>query len=390
MTTNSIAAPFSTIDLFSQESLRDPFDDYRRLRDLGPVVRLQHPDVFALSRFDTVQSALRQSDIFINGKGVGFNDPFNAVRAASVVQSDGDLHRRLKSVVIRPLMPQEIAKIRAELKQLISEQIDKLVGQGEFDAMIQIARHLPVEAVSHFVGLPQNGRERMLDWAAAGFNAIGPEYDPGDFKQLAEAAAFLLKVRRADVRPGSWSDQLFEAVEAGMLTLEEAGAALGGYVMPSLDTTILATGHLLNNLARSPEQWTLLKSEPDLIPAAVIEGVRHSAVIRWFARVATQDAEIEGVRIPEGSRLMLIYASANRDERHYPDPDRFNIKRKARDQLAWGVGAHTCLGMHLARVEMEVLLEVLVEKNVTLSAGEPVVGTNQGLYGFASLPFQLN
>lgn len=87
---------------------------------------------------------------------------------------------------------------------------------------------------------------------------------------------------------------------------------------------------------------------------------------------------------------MLLYASANRDERRYPDPDRFDIRRDARDHLAWGTGPHMCVGMHLARVEMEVMLEALIEQGVTLSAGDPVVGTNRGLYGFASLPFRLN
>lgn len=390
MSTATTMAPHCAIDLFAPESLRDPYEDYRRVRDLGPVVRLQHPDVVALGRFATVQYALRQPEIFVSGEGVGFNETFNAVRRTNIIQSDGDLHRRLRSAVIRPLMPAAVTKIRAELKRLIEVQVEKLVAKGEFDAMIELARYLPVEAVAHFVGLPPDGRERLLDWASAAFNAIGPEQEPGDLERLAEARAYIAGVRPGDVQPGSWAAHLFDSVAAERLTMEDAMAALSAYVLPSLDTTINAKGLLLYNLARSPDQWALLKSEPKLIGGAVLEGVRHSTPIRWFSRIAAQSVEIEGVAIPQGARIMLMYASANRDERRYPDPDRFDIKRDSRDHLAWGTGPHMCVGMHLARVEMEVMLEALIERGVTLSAGKPEVGTNRGLYGLTSLPFRLS
>ena len=167
-------------------------------------------------------------------------------------------------------------------------------------------------------------------------------------------------------------------------------AAISAYVIPSLDTTILAKGHLLNNLATHPDQWTLLRERPALIPAAVLEGVRHSSVLRWFSRVAVQDYAVGDDVLPQGARVMLLYGAANRDERHYPDPDRFDVTRDARDHLAWGTGPHMCAGMHLARIEMEVLLEALVEAEVSLTAGMPVRGTNAGLFGFTELPLRLN
>jgi cytochrome P450 len=161
-------------------------------------------------------------------------------------------------------------------------------------------------------------------------------------------------------------------------------------VIPSLDTTILAKGHLLHQLAQNPDQWALLRRRPELIPAAVYESVRHSSVIRWFSRVAKTEYRIGEATVPAGARVMLLYGSANRDERHYPDPDRFDIARDARDQLAWGRGVHMCAGQYLARTEMEVLLEALVERCVTLETNEPVVGNNKGLFGFTTLPMRLN
>lgn len=191
------------------------------------------------------------------------------------------------------------------------------------------------------------------------------------------------------VTSGSWAAQLFEAARAGKISHIEAMAAISAYVIPNLDTTINAKGHLLKNLAKAPGQWAMLRAQPRADPAAVLEGVRHSSVIRWFSRVAQSDYAVEDAVVPAGARVMLLYGAANRDERRYDDPDRFDITRDARDHLAWGTGPHLCAGMTLARIEMEVLLEALVEAEVDLIGGEPVPGINAGLFGFTALPFEL-
>ena len=378
------------IDLFAQASLKDPFDDYRQLRDAGPLVRLRDPEVYAIGRFADVQAALRDDARLISGEGVGFSDAFNAPKGMNVIQSDGDLHRRMRATMMKPLTPATLKRARADFKAMVCTRVGALAGAGEFDAMSRLAALLPVQAVSHFVGLPDVGRERMLEWAAAAFNVIGPNQDPGDLAQLMELRAFMGGLSEAAVREGSWAGDLFAAARSGKLSLEEAMAALSAYIIPSLDTTILANGHLLYNLARHPEQWALLNQRPELIPAAVLEGVRHSSVLRWFSRVAAVDYPVEDSVMPQGARVMLLYGCANRDERRYAEPDRFDITRDARDHLAWGTGPHMCAGMNLARIEMEVLLEALVEARVTLTSNDPVMGTNSGLYGFTALPLRLD
>jgi cytochrome P450 len=383
-------APELDLDLFSGASLRDPFDDYRRLRDAGPLVRLKRPDVYAMGRFEHVQAALRMPDRLISGEGVGFSDTFNAARGKNVLQSDGDLHHRMRMAVMRPLTPATLRQAREDLKAMVVARVAALKGRGWFDAMRDLASFLPVEAISHLVGLPEVGRERMLDWAAATFDLIGPDQDPADLAVVGEARAFMGGLTEASVRDGSWAGELFATARAGKLAPAEALAAISAYVIPSLDTTILAKGHLLHSLATNPDQWALVQARPELIPRAVLEGVRRDAVIRWFARVATRDVEIGGAILPKGARVMLLYGSANRDERRYADPDRFLVVRDARDQLCWGTGAHMCAGMHLARLEMEVLVEALVEAGAQLAAGDAVMGANRGLYGYASLPYRID
>jgi cytochrome P450 len=381
--------PELEIELFAEASLKDPYDDYRRLRDAGPLVRLARPAVYAMGRFADVQAALR-APALKSGEGVGFSDAFNAPRGMNVLQSDGELHRRLRAAVMRPLWPAKLGAARGDLKAMIAARVAALAGEGRFDAMKGLASFLPVEAIAHLVGLPTVGRDRMLDWAAATFNLIGPDQDSRDLAILAEARSFMVGLNETTVRDGSWAGELFAAARAGQLTQVEALAAISAYVIPSLDTTILAKGHLLYNLARHPDQWALLMDKPDLIPSAVLEGVRHDSVIRWFSRVAVTDYHCEEFIVPQGARVMLLYGCANRDERRYAGPERFDVTRDSRDHLAWGTGSHMCAGMHLARMEMEVLLEALVEARVRLSAGEPVRGTNRGLYGFAELPFQID
>jgi cytochrome P450 len=381
--------PHSDIDLFADESLRDPFADYRRLRDIGPLVKLASPDVYAISRYDDVREALRTSEILISGEGVGFSEVFNAPRGKNVLQTDGELHRRMRAAVTRPLKPGHLDEARPRFKAMIARRIAELVGAGEFDAMQKLARFLPIEAIAELVGLEPEGREQMLEWAAAVFNAIGPVQDPNDVFAMKAAFAYMSSLDPSRVRDGSWAGQLFEAAEEGSISLGEALGAISAYVIPSLDTTILAKGHLLHNLARDPAQWAMLRERPELIPAAVLEGVRHSSVIRWFSRFAAKDYPIADQVVPAGARVMLLYGSANRDERHYPDPDRFDVTRDARDHLAWGRGVHMCAGLYLARMEMEVMLEALVESGATPRTGAPVVGANKGLFGFTKLPYEL-
>lgn len=383
-------APLLHVDLFSAGSLRDPFEDYRKLRDAAPVVRLARPDVHAIGRFTDVQAALRAADVLISGEGVGFGDAFNAPKGMNVIQSDGDRHKRMRSTVAKPLMPVALKSARADLKAMVAVRIGSLVGQGWFDAMKGLAQFLPVEAVSHLVGLPSVGRDRMLEWAAAAFNVIGPDQDPADVGRMKEAFAYMATLSESVVSEGSWAAQLFAAERSGKLSMQEAIAAISAYVIPSLDTTILAKGHLLANLARHPDQWALLKERPELVPSAVLEGVRHSSVLRWFSRIALEDYPVsDGFAIPKGARVMLLYGCANRDERRYDRPEAFDVTRDARDHLAWGTGPHMCAGMHLARLEMEVMLEALVEADATLEAGEPVLGNNAGLYGFTALPMRI-
>jgi cytochrome P450 len=385
-------------NLFAPEALRDPFDHYRAIRDLGPVVWLDLAGVFAIARFEDVRDALRAPDSLISRDGVGFNARFNAPSEhLPVIRRDGESHWRLRRALLRPLAPAALKPHRDWLKSVIAEHVSALVGGGMFEAVEALARRLPLEAVAHLVGLGEADRAQMLHWATASFNAIGPlaldgSDDPAliaDLELQTEVRRHLVDLNLSTLRPGSWAASLFEAAGRGELSLADARAALSGLVLPSLDTTINAKANLLHALATHPDQWRALKADPSLIPAAVQEGMRFQPVVRWFARVAAHDHDVNGFRIPAGGRVMLLYGAANRDERHYPEPHRFVIRRDPTDQLGWGTGPHLCAGAHLARIEMEVMLEALVAQVERLEVGEAVRSANRGLHGFERLMMQL-
>jgi len=204
--------------------------------------------------------------------------------------------------------------------------------------------------------------------------------------KMMELRRYVLGLGPDTVVPGGWASRLFEAADRKELSLQEAKSMVIDYVAPALDTTILATGHMLWRLAITQGAYEKVRSDPGLIPSVVNEAVRLASPIRGFTRYASEDYPLETVLIPSGSRVLILYASANREERRYPDPDLFDVNRNPRDHVGWGHGPHSCVGMHLARLEMEVLLKALVDRVETIEVGAPELAWNNVLQGFKTLP----
>src|SRR5262249_15335796 len=158
---------------------------------------------------------------------------------------------------------------------------------------------------------------------------------------------------------------------------------------PSLDTTILATGSLLYLLGSHPEQWELVRADRALVPAAVNEALRFEAPVRAFTRFAAKAYHADGVAIAEGERVLVLFGSANRDERRYADPDRFDVTRDARDHLGFGHGVHRCAGGHLAQLELGSLLRALAARVRRIEVGEPAPRLSNVLRGYRSFPASL-
>jgi cytochrome P450 len=260
--------------------------------------------------------------------------------------------------------------------------------------MTAIAEYLPVTIVSELVGLPTEGRENMRAWAAAGFQLAGPfnaraQASLGSVSEINHYAYEVLDP--STVKPGSWAARAFEHAAEGTITPEMARRIVLDLVNPSLDTTILATGSLIMLLGQNPDQWQALKASPALIPGAVNEALRLETPIRAFTRHVAHDADIGGVGVPKGARLLVMYGSANRDERRWEHAERFDVTRSnASGQLAFGFGRHTCLGAHLAKLEMQSILKAMVTRVESFTIGDPVFLLNNLLRGPQRLPMTLH
>jgi cytochrome P450 len=380
--------PRYDVDLYHDDVLADPYPHYAALRDAGSAVWLPRHGLWAIPRFDGVRHALRNVAVFSSASGVAANDTVNALSAGTTLASDPPLHEALRRIVVAPLRPMALAEIRPRIEAEAEALVERLVARGRFDAVTDLAQHLPLSIVSDLVGLPEAGRERMLDWAAATFDVLGVLNERGS-RALGVVQAMreyvVTEAVPGKLRPDSWGQRIYDAADRGEVEPERCPVLMRDYLGPSLDTTIFAIANLMLLFGRNPDQWDVLRSDPALVPNAVNEALRVESPIRGFTRSVTRDVTMDGITLPAGSRALLLYASANRDERKWTEPDRFDITRRNADQLGFGHGIHLCAGMHLARLEMHAILSALVARVRRFEVGEPVRSLNNVLRGLARL-----
>lgn len=381
-------APSYDRDFYSDAFILDPYPHYARMRALGPVVWLSQHGNYALTRHAEVQAALRDHDLFISSKGVA-GDQFGCdFLQGNTVASDEPKHSELRRAMAPPLLPGSLATVEASVQKTADALIDSLMKRSTFDAVADLARHLPLTIVRDMVGLPEFGQENMLKWAGAAFDVLGMQNKRGRdaLAAIGEMREFIQRdATREKLKKGSWTHRIHKLVDEGNLACEHAAFAIRDYINPSLDTTISATGELIYQLARNPDQWEALKQDPTLINNAVNEAVRLGTPIRAFSRHASRDVEIAGTLIPQGARVMMLFASANRDERIFPDPDCFRLDRPSQDHLGFGSGIHMCVGMHLAQLEMEALLRAMIPRIGSFELGQSAIALNNSIRAFSAL-----
>jgi cytochrome P450 len=182
---------------------------------------------------------------------------------------------------------------------------------------------------------------------------------------------------------------VYEAVDAGWVPADAAPWLIMAYVTAGIDTTVHAIGHALWLFAQHHDQWDTLRANPALVSSAFREVLRYESPVQMFGRTATNEWTVDGITVPAGSRLSVLFGCANRDERKWPDADQFDIRRNNIDQLAFGYGLHACAGQALAKIEGEAILRALLSTVSYIEAGEPVRHYNNVLRGLESLPVKI-
>ncbi|MEU5046320.1 cytochrome P450 [Streptomyces griseorubiginosus] len=379
-------------DLYSASAIRDTYPHYAALRELGPVVWLSKHKVYALPRYAECRQVLLDDDTFASSGGVGLNPVANRVGQGTTLFSDGEDHARRRSLLAHRLTPRALRTMKDTVDQQAAAVAEDAVARRTVDA-VEVATALPMSVVPDLVGWPQQGREHLLRWAGATFDALGPlncqaaRTLPASLGMMRYARGV---VRDRSVLDGSMGHDLLLAADEGRIMPAECATMMIDYLAPSLDTTISAISSALYLFAVHPEQWRLLKADPDLVPKAVNEVVRYQSPIRAFSRTATRDTEIAGTAVPKGSRLLVLYGSANRDPLEWDDPDTFDIRRDAARQLGFGQGTHGCAGQGLARMETSAILRALVERVDRIEVtGPPEWALNNVIHRLERLPLEL-
>lgn len=383
--------PIYDIDFYSDEVIKDTLPHFTKMREMGPIVFIPKLGNYAITRYAEIREALVNWKIFSSAQGISA-DKFNCeyFREASNIVRDPPVHDEIRVVMAAPLLPKALdASIRSEIESHAEKLIDNLILKGEFDVVSDLSRYLPVTLVTELVGLPEKGRENMLKWAGAAFDLTGPQNERGKkaIEVLDEMREWInTEVTLDSLKPGSLTARVRDLVDRGELEEKYFLSIMNDYITAALDSTISATSQLIYQLGKNPDQWELLQKDGSLIPNAVNEAVRLGAPVRSFTRTVTEDYMLGGVTLPAGARVMILYGSANRDERQFENPEKFDVTRKTRDHVGFGAGKHQCVGMHLAKLEMESILTAMLSRVSRIEVGEPTIALNNTVHAYATLP----
>ncbi|WP_430336117.1 cytochrome P450 [Rhodococcus sp. ACT016] len=353
---------------------------------------LESQGVYALPRYDEVKSTLADDGTFRTGGGVSLNDHYNGLIGGSTFASDGERHAFLRGLVGHKLTPKALRPMRGQIEETVESVIDEVLTRDSFDSVNELARNLVMAIVPDFIGIPSDGRDHLIGWAAANFNCHGPLNDRAQksMEVAGHMAAYATKlVDDRSAQPGGLAHCVLDAMDEGQVDREQAISLMIDYLVPSLDTTVTGVSTAIWLFSQFPEQWDLVREDPALIGQAFNEVVRFETPVRQFGRRVARDTEIAGVPIPEGCQVLVMFASANRDERKWDRPDVFDVTRNPADHVGFGYGSHGCAGQGLARLEVQAALKVLAERVTRFEVSGEVRTVNNLMRAFDSIPTRI-
>lgn len=391
-----MTVPCLDIDPFDEAFLADPAAHHPALRDAGPLVWLDAIGCYGMARHGEVKAALGDPVGFCSGRGVGLADflveePWRP--PSLLLEADPPLHSRTRGIMTRIVSLKALKELRPVWQARAEALVDHLLPLGRFDAVTQLGEVYPMRVFPDAVGVPLEGREHLLAYAAAVFNAFGPRN--GVFER-GEAASVDAKLwvanacKRASLAPGSWGATIYEAADRGECSDAEAERLVRSLLSAGVDTTVNGIGIMLLAFAAFPGEWANLRARPELARRALDESLRWDSTVQTFFRTTTRHVQIEGEIIPKDAKVLLFLAAANRDPRHWDAPERFDLDRATSGHVGFGFGIHQCLGQMVARLEAELVLEAMIPRIAEIRlAGPPVRRFNNTLHALASLPVEI-
>lgn len=378
-------------DPLIQTTSDDPHPVYAWLRDEDPVHFCAKRDMFVLSRHADVLAAVRDPETFASGEGIvpsGFKPD-----EPTLIVMDPPAHTAMRKHVMRAFTPRRMEGMIPRVRQIARELLDAWPEGGEVDAFERFTDPLPIAVMAELLGVDASDRPLFKRCGDAIVYSSGadPETIRGAQRELEAYLEDVFERRRRAPGGDLISLLLSPSDEGTALSHRELLGLCFTLLVAGTETTTSALGNALWLLDRHPEIQRRLVEDPSRIPAAVEEILRYESPVQGLSRVVRRDVELHGRRIPKGARVHLLWASANRDPRAFPEPDRFDPERTPNNHLAFGFGIHFCLGASLARTELRVGLEELLARAPgfrldTRGLRRLPSDTNRG---FGRLPLQL-
>ncbi|MGY1856928.1 cytochrome P450 [Modestobacter sp. SYSU DS0290] len=389
--------PVSDVDPFSHDVLEDPLPMHQQLREAGPVVHLSRYDVFALARYEEVHAALVDWQQFQSAAGVGLSN-FRTEKPwrppSLLLEADPPRHDAPRRVLTAVLGPRALRRLRDRWAADAEQLVDAVLAEGtEFDAVPALAQAFPLRVFPDAVGLGPDGRENLLPYGDHAFNAFGPGNDlvaKGE-PRVAELSAWVAaQCAREALTDDGFGAAIWAAADRGDITPQQAPLMVRSLLTAGVDTTVHGISAVLYGLATHPGEWERLVAAPSLARVAFDEAVRWESPVQTFFRTTTTDVAIGGTVVPEGRKVLMFLAAANRDPRRWSDPDRFDLTRDPSGHVGFGMGLHQCVGQHVARLEAEAVLTALARRVRSIElVGTPRRHHNNTLRALDSLPLRL-
>lgn len=360
--------------------LQDPYPFFERLRKEAPVTFSPMLGGWLISRYSDINEVLRHPDSYSSMGIVATTSDLSPeaqeilgpgpIISDSPLNTDPPAHTRLRRLLQPAFLPARIARQEPLIRQIANELIDAFIPEGKADLVQRFTYIFPMQVILAILGVPKEDTPQVKVWCThlfgLLFGRVPPEVQPAMARGVVEYRRYcqaLIEDRKRQPREDLTSYLVHAEPQGDALTMEELVSLVAGSLIAAAhETTTAQLGISLKLLLEEPERWRKLREDPSLIPKAVEECSRLESVSHYMVRTALEDVQVGDVLLPKGSRLILLYSSANHDETQVSHPERFELNRENAPNFTWGRGLHFCIGAQLARLELRVALEQLISR----------------------------
>lgn len=392
--------PTSTVPLHSPDFYAgDPYPAYKELRGSTPVVWNDVTNFWALLKYEDVRYVSGHPLLFSSTQGITIPDPTlpEPVQEGNLIFTDPPRHRQLRKLINSGFTRRQVTLLEPKVREIVKGILDDVDPSRPYEFAEEIAAPLPTRMIAEMLGAPPEDWEQFRTWSDAAVGGDDPDIEMDPLVAMAELYEYFLKLI-AIRRSGTLTDS--EDLLSILAAAEVDGERLSDEDLLNFSFLLLVAGNettrnliALGTLAliENPDQFALLRTNPDLMPSAVEEMLRYTSPVTHMARRATEDVEIRGQRISAGDTVVMLYGSANRDEEIFgPSSEVFDITRNPNPHIAFGAGEHACLGAQLARMEARIMFEVLLGTYPTIELTGDVTRLRATMVpGVKSMPVRL-